>query len=126
MCEGRVLLCQSRKRAQPLILPGGKREAGESSLDTLAREIHEELGGVQVLCAGLLGTYTAPAATGLGSPPRIVEIELFAGSLSGPPTASSEIEALVWFGPEDDWGRLAPSLSTLIFPDLQARKLLPW
>lgn len=49
--EGRVLLVHRRpdKRAYPDIwdLPGGVIEDGESELDALARELHEEL-GVQV------------------------------------------------------------------------------
>ena len=49
--EGRVLLVHRRpdKRARAGLwdLPGGVVEAGESELDALARELHEEL-GVQV------------------------------------------------------------------------------
>lgn len=49
--EGRVLLVHRRpdKHAYPDLwdLPGGFIEAGESELDALARELHEEL-GVQV------------------------------------------------------------------------------
>ena len=46
--EGQVLLVHRRpdKRARPGLwdLPGGVVEAGESELDALARELHEELG----------------------------------------------------------------------------------
>jgi 8-oxo-dGTP diphosphatase len=46
--EGRVLLAHRspNKRAYPDVwdLPGGLIEAGESELDALARELHEELG----------------------------------------------------------------------------------
>jgi mutator protein MutT len=46
--DGRVLLVHRRpdKRAYPDVwdLPGGQIEAGESELDALARELHEELG----------------------------------------------------------------------------------
>jgi 8-oxo-dGTP diphosphatase len=51
MHEGRVLLVHRRpeKHAYPDLwdLPGGFIEAGESELDALARELHEEL-GVQI------------------------------------------------------------------------------
>src|SRR5690348_16445080 len=46
--EGRVLLVHRRrdKRARPDLwdLPGGLMEPGESELDALTRELHEELG----------------------------------------------------------------------------------
>jgi 8-oxo-dGTP diphosphatase len=52
--DGRVLLAHRRadKRAYPNVwdVPGGVMEAGESELDTLARELREEL-GVQIVTA---------------------------------------------------------------------------
>ena len=69
--EGRVLLARRRsiKRARPGLwdLPGGVIEAGESELDALTRELHEEL-GVQVatgsashMCRVTAGPAEAPA-----------------------------------------------------------------
>lgn len=81
---------------------------------------------MELLQPEVLGTYEAQAAGSTPGNPKMVEIELFRGDLRGTPKASAEIEELVWFGYDDDWGRLAPSLSQLIFPDLQARGLLPW
>jgi 8-oxo-dGTP diphosphatase len=125
--DGRVLLCRSRKHPERLILPGGKREPGETSLETLQRELREELGEVELREPVYLGSYVAPAvASKNATSQKTVEIELYGGRLSGALTPSSEIEELVWFGPEDCWEWLAPSLSGLVFPDLCRRELLPW
>jgi len=119
--DGRVLLCRKKRGTQLLILPGGKREAGESSLECLARELREELGEVEAIAQELVGVYIHQAA---GEPEKQVRIELFHARLTGEPRAQSEIGELVWFGAGDDWSALAPSLAQAIFPDLRSRGLL--
>ncbi len=123
--EGRVLLC--RKRHGKLILPGGKREPGETSLETLHREIAEELGSqVRLIEPTPLGTYIDRTAAEAPETAKTIEIELYGGILRGEPQPSNEIHALLWFGDEDPWLSLAPSLSGQIFPDLIRRGLLHW
>lgn len=119
MRNGRVLLCR-KKALGPLILPGGVREQDEASLECLRRELHEELGPVEVCGLELLGDYKHAAATA----GKTVRIELYSGEIRGEPMASSEIAELVWFAVSDDWRCLAPSLSESIFPDLIARGIL--
>jgi 8-oxo-dGTP diphosphatase len=121
--DNKVLLCRKKRGTPLLILPGGKREAGESSLECLARELREELGDVTAVSPELIGVYTHAAA---GDPEKILRIELYRAGLAGEARAESEIGELVWFGPEDDRAMLAPSLAELIFPDLIARGLLTW
>src|SRR5574340_149608 len=118
---GRVLLCRKKGPNRSLILPGGCLEPGESAEACLAREIAEELGGAHATNLRHLGAYTDRAAGG-GS----VHIELYGGELEGTPAATSEIAELVWFGSEDDWSELAPSLAHTILPDLAMRSILPW
>jgi ADP-ribose pyrophosphatase YjhB (NUDIX family) len=109
-----------------LILPRGYREPGESALDCLSCELREELGEVTVGAVELVGFYTDVAAGPQASPPTTVRIELYRGELIGEPLAHSEIAELVWFGEEDDWQQLAPSIVHKILPDLLARGILPW
>jgi 8-oxo-dGTP pyrophosphatase MutT (NUDIX family) len=119
--EGRVLLCRKKRGTPLLILPGGKRESGESSLACLERELNEELGEVTALSPELVGVYTHSAA---GEPGKILRIELYRAELSGDAQAQSEIGELVWFAAGDDWKLLAPSLAEAVFPDLIARGIL--
>lgn len=118
--EGHVLLCRKKRGTPLLILPGGKREEGESSIECLARELHEELGDVTAVSPELVGVYTHAAA----DKGKIVRIELYRARLEGEARAQAEIGELVWFGAGDDWGELAPSLAEAIFPDLMARGIL--
>jgi 8-oxo-dGTP pyrophosphatase MutT (NUDIX family) len=109
-----------------LILPGGCREPGESSLDCLSRELREELGEVALSLAELVGVYTDQAAGSRQEQPKWVRIELYRGELIGEPAPHSEIAELVWFGERDDRSQLAPSIANQILPDLLARGILPW
>jgi 8-oxo-dGTP diphosphatase len=121
--DGKVLLCRKKRGTPLLILPGGKREAGESSLECLARELREELGDVRAVSPELTGVYMHTAAGDAG---KIVRIELYRAELEGEARAQSEIGELVWFGATDDRTLLAPSLAEMIFPDLIARGILTW
>lgn len=118
----RILLCRKRGLAA-LILPGGTLEPGESALACLTRELREELGDVVLEDPSPVGTYTDVAAS---DPGKIVEIQLYQGTLKGTPVASSEIEEIVWFGPGSDWDELSPILIRQMFPDLIRRGFLPW
>ncbi len=121
--EGRILLCRKKRSPELLILPGGKFEHGETAVECLERELREELGEVTAIGLEHVGTYSDRAASDAS---KTVRIELYRGELAGTPVASSEIGELVWFGTDDDWAQLAPSLANKILPDLIARGLLNW
>ena len=78
-------------------LPGGKPEPGESDLDTLTREVKEELDcGVERSTARYLTTTVAQA---FGKPAGVlVAVKTFTAGLVGRPRPSSEVEELRYFG----------------------------
>jgi 8-oxo-dGTP pyrophosphatase MutT (NUDIX family) len=124
--EGRVLLCRKTRGTPLLILPGGKRDTGETYLECPHRELREELGGLAVSGLDHLGTYTDRAAIEDPTIVKTIRIELYRGDLDGTPVASSEIGELVWFGADGDRAQLAPSLANTILPDLIARGIPTW
>jgi 8-oxo-dGTP pyrophosphatase MutT (NUDIX family) len=112
--QGRVLLVRKRGSAC-FIQPGGKREPGESALQTLARELHEELGvRLRPGSARLLGTFEDLA---VNEPGRRVRAEAYRVQVDGTPAPASEIEALHWLHP-------APPHEVPVAP-LSARHILP-
>jgi len=119
-------LCRKKHTTTLLILPGGCREPGESAMDCLSRELREELGDVAVSAVELVGVYTDRAAGPETAQRKTVRVELYRAELIGEPVARSEIGELVWFGEQDDWVQLAPSIANKILPDLLARGILPW
>jgi 8-oxo-dGTP diphosphatase len=120
--RGRLLLVR-KKGTSSYILPGGKPEGGEDDLQTLVREIQEELGcGVDPRSVTFLGSFSDTAADILDT---TVIIRLYAAKLVGDPSPRSEIETVKWYCPNVDSSRsLAPSLRNQIVPFLCARRRL--
>ncbi|MEV1249664.1 NUDIX domain-containing protein [Nonomuraea sp. NPDC049750] len=92
--DGRILSTRSRGK-DVYYLPGGKREPGETDLDTLVREIDEELSvAIIPATATHVGTYLAQAhghADGVD-----VQMTCYTADHQGTPTPSSEIEEVIW------------------------------
>lgn len=115
--EGHLLVARKRG-SHVFILPGGKPEGEENDLQTLSREIREELGcGIERLY--LRGVFKDIAAD---ASETIVVVRLYSGSLVGEPTPSSEIEELAWVNIRKPALKLAPSISNGILPYLRRRK----
>ncbi|MFD0856270.1 NUDIX domain-containing protein [Actinomadura adrarensis] len=111
---GRILSTRSRGK-DVYYIPGGKREAGESDLDTLVREIDEEL-AVSIVPDTVrhLGTFQAQAhghANGV-----MVQMTCYTADHQGTPVPSSEIEEVVWLSYRDR-DRVAP-VDQIIFDHL--------
>ncbi|TQN28548.1 ADP-ribose pyrophosphatase YjhB (NUDIX family) [Haloactinospora alba] len=115
--NGRVLGTRSREK-DVYYIPGGKRENGESDLQTLLREVGEEL-TVSVLpeTAVHLGTYEAQAH---GHPDGVtVRMSCYTGDYRGTLTPSNEIADVVWLTHADR--NSTPPVDRLVLDDLRAR-----
>ncbi len=111
--DGRILCARPRGKGI-FYIPGGKRENGESDLQTLLREVAEEL-TVAVLPGTVrhVGTYQAEQSDG-----AVVRMSCYTAEYSGTLAASSEIDELAWFGYADR--ARVPPVDQLLFDDLSA------
>jgi 8-oxo-dGTP diphosphatase len=111
---GKILSTRSRGK-DVYYLPGGKREPGETDVQTLVREIEEELTvAIEPVSAVHAGTFEAQAhghAAGV-----VVRMTCYTADYRGTLTASSEIEEFVWLSYADR-GRVAP-VDQIIFDRL--------
>ena len=108
------ILCARPRGKDVFYVPGGKREGTESDLQTLLREIAEEL--TVALRPGTVrhaGTYQADNPDG-----TVVRMSCYTGDYSGTLAASSEIDELAWFRYADR--PRVPPVDQLLFDDLQA------
>ncbi|WP_345637808.1 NUDIX hydrolase [Rugosimonospora acidiphila] len=97
--DGRILSTRSRGK-DVYYLPGGKREAGEGDLDTLLREVREELGvALDAGTAEYVGTFHAQAHGHAAS--TVVRMTCYTADYQGVPRPDNEIEEVVWLGYAD-------------------------
>jgi 8-oxo-dGTP diphosphatase len=115
--NGRILCARPRGK-DVFYIPGGKREGAESDLQTLLREVTEELTvTLRPETVRHVGTY---AAAQPGGPPgaAVVRMSCYTGDYRGTLAASSEIEELGWFSYADR--PRVPPVDQLLFDDLRA------
>lgn len=112
--EGGRILCARPRGRDVFFIPGGKREGAESDLETLLREVAEELTvALRPETVTHVGTYEAAHSDGL-----VVRMSCYAGEYSGTLAASGEIAELTWYGYADR--ALVPPVDQLLFDDLKA------
>ena len=114
LADGKILSTRSRGK-DVYYLPGGKREPGESDVQTLVREIREELDvAIAPDSATHVGTFQAQAhghATGI-----TVRMTCYAAEYQGTLTPSSEIAEFAWLSYADR-DRVSP-VDQIIFDHL--------
>ena len=118
--DGKILSTRSKGKDKYYI-PGGKREAGETDIETLVREAKEEL-SVDIIesSAKLYGVFEAQAhgkAEGV-----IVKMTCYTAEFIGELKADSEIAEIVWLTTAD-MEAVSP-VDKLIFADLKQKGLL--
>lgn len=118
--DGAILSTRSRGK-DVYYIPGGKREHGESDIDTLVREIDEELSvAIAADTAQHMGTFEAQAH---GQPDGvIVRMTCYTADYRGTLAASHEIEELIWLNYADR-DRVAP-VDKIIFDRLHEQAQL--
>lgn len=112
--DGRILSTRSRGK-DVYYIPGGKREPGETDVQTLVREIREEL-DVAIASDSVThaGTFQAQAH---GHPAgREVRMTCYIADYQGTLAPSSEVEELIWLSYADR-DRVSP-VDQLIFDHL--------
>jgi len=118
--DGRILCARPRGK-DVFYIPGGKREGRETDLQTLLREIDEEL--TVALDPGTVthvGTYEAELP---GPTPGSVRMACYTADYTGTLAPSSEIADIAWFTYADR--DRVPPVDQLLFDDLVDTGLLP-
>jgi 8-oxo-dGTP diphosphatase len=115
--NGRILCARPRGK-DIFYIPGGKREGSESDLQTLLREISEELAvGLLLGTVRHVGTYEADQPGGHPDG-AVVRMSCYTGDYTGTLAASSEIDEFAWFSYADR--PRVPPVDQLLFDDLRA------
>ena len=118
--DGKILSTRSHGKDKYYI-PGGKKEIGESDIDTLIREVYEEL-SVKIIIptVELYGVFKAQAHG--KSEGNFVEMICYTAKYTGNLIAASEIDEIVWLSYSDI--NMVSPVDKLIFLDLQMKGLL--
>ncbi|MGC4010653.1 MAG: NUDIX domain-containing protein [Pseudomonas sp.] len=115
---GRLLLVRKRGTLA-FMLPGGKHEPGETSVQALLRELGEEL-DLHLATSALtpLGHFQADAAN---EPDMRVDAQVYVAALPHAVQPAAELEELAWLDPTGDYPHnLAPLLREQVLPALLA------
>ncbi|MGO2052551.1 NUDIX hydrolase [Glutamicibacter sp. 287] len=122
--QGQILLVRKRGTSK-FMQPGGKPEKGETPLETVMREVHEELGvKFEEKDFAEYGQWLGPAANEADTS---IQAYLFGARFNGSPKPLAELEELMWIHPHEALLRddIAPLLRQHVLPTLLARRNAP-
>ncbi|TDW90485.1 MULTISPECIES: NUDIX domain-containing protein [Kribbella] len=111
--DGRLLVVSKQAAPDVFYLPGGKPEPGEAPLETLAREMHEEL-GVTPYKPKFLATVENQAAL----ENQWMQMTVYAVELQQVPQPAAELADLRWITSEDGLN-VAPAVREQVLPLLR-------
>lgn len=118
--DGKILSTRSKGKDKYYI-PGGKREGQETDVETLVREVKEEL-SVDIVesSAGFYGVFEAQAHG--KDEGTVVRMTCYTADFTGELKADSEIAEIVWLTTADI--ESVSPVDKLIFADLKQKGLL--
>jgi len=118
--ERKILVARSKGKSK-FYIPGGKREKGESDIETLLREIEEEL-SVNITQESIRYYNSFTAQSDGHEVGVLVKMTCYFADFIGELNANSEIEEIDWFKFSD---RIKVSaVDKLIYKDLYDRNLI--
>jgi len=114
--NGKILLVRNMG-TEKFLMPGGRVESDETDIQTLKREIMEELSvELHENTIKFIGIYEDVAAN---DPDSIVQIKLYTGEIMGQIKINNEIEEMRWFNPNiDDHSILSVIIKNKILPSI--------
>lgn len=121
--QNRKLLGARTKGKIPFYVPGGKRETGEADLETLVREINEELSiAIDPSSATFSGEFQAQAH---GKEEGVmVVMQCYEADFKGEITPSSEIEEIGWLTSADILSERCSDVDKVILKHLKEVDLI--
>ena len=110
-----VVKKRTKDNREEYIIPGGRREKGESDFETLKRELMEEL-QIELISSEHFGGFDDVAV--FENIP--IHIEVYFATFTGVPQCDSEIKELVWIDKnyEKNGIKLGSVLSKFVIPKL--------
>ncbi len=117
----RILVQRKKNNREECIIPGGKREPGESDFETLKRELYEEL-SVELVDAEFLGGYDDIAV--FSNKP--IHVQAYFATIEGEIKCNNEIKEAIWIDKnyKEKGIKVGSILGEHVIPELIKRGLM--